>query len=103
MRPVEAARRPLVTGVSHNAALHRIEIIDRLQKRKVRPARETGRACLLPLSDLLGPENGEEVAMGPGLALGALHEIAPLRLCSPGDSARSVLEKPTAPGPSMEK
>ena len=49
-----------------------IEIVDRLQKGKVRPARQPGEPRLLAMGDLLGGQQGEEVAIGPRLPLGAV-------------------------------
>ena len=43
----------------------------------MRPSREAREPRLLPMRDLFGDQQREEVAIGPGLALGALHEIAP--------------------------
>ena len=42
-------------------------------------ARRVSRAepRLLPMRDLFGDEQREEVAIGPALPLGALHEVAP--------------------------
>jgi hypothetical protein len=54
-----------------------VEIIDRLQKGKVGAPRESPQACLLPMRDLLGDQEGEEIVIRPRLALGPLHEIAP--------------------------
>jgi hypothetical protein len=54
-----------------------VEIIDRLQKRKVGAPRESPQARLLPMRDLLGDQEGEEIVIRPRLALGPLYEIAP--------------------------
>ena len=54
-----------------------VEIIDRLEKRKVRAPRQPPEPRLLPMGDLLGDQQREEIAIGPRLPLGALHEVAP--------------------------
>ena len=62
---------------AHRRLVREIEIIDGLEKRKVRASREAREPRLLAMRDLLGHEQREEVAIGPGLALGALDEVAP--------------------------
>ena len=62
---------------SQRRLIGEVEIVDRLQKRKVRAARESRQARLLPMRDLLGDQEREEIAIGPRLPFGALHEIAP--------------------------
>ena len=57
--------------------IREVEIVDRLQKRKVRAARESPEARLLPMRDLLGDQERQEVVVRPRVALGALHEVAP--------------------------
>ncbi len=64
-------------GHPQRALVGEIEIVDRLEKRKVRTAREPRQSGLLPVGDLLGGEHREEIAVGPGFALGALHEVSP--------------------------
>ena len=61
----------------HRRLIGEIEIIDRLQKRKVGAPRESRQACLLPMRDLLGDHEAQEIVIRPRLPLGALHEIAP--------------------------
>lgn len=58
-----------------------VEIIDRLQKRKAGAAHEPRDARLLPLRDLLGDDERQEVAIGPLLPLGALRQITPGPSC----------------------
>ena len=62
---------------AHGRLIREIEIIDRLEKRKVGPSRQSGEPRLLPMGDLFGHEQREEIAIGPGLPLGAVDEIAP--------------------------
>src|SRR4051812_6840183 len=54
-----------------------IEVIDGLQKRKVCPACQARESRLLAMGDLFGGQQREEITVGPGLALGALDEVAP--------------------------
>ena len=85
--PARISERPSVTKsaderrAEHLEAQRRligeIEIVDRLEKGKVRAARQSREARLLPMGDLLGGEQREEIAIGPALALGALDQIAP--------------------------
>ena len=85
--PARMSERPSVTKsgdraepsiVQSQAGLIReIEIVDRLEKGKVRAPREARQPRLLPMRDLFGHEHGEKVAIGPRLTLGALDEIAP--------------------------
>ena len=62
---------------AHRRLVREVEIIDGLEKRKVRASREAREARLLPMRDLFGDQQREEVAIAPGLALRALHEVAP--------------------------
>jgi len=64
-------------GEAHRGLIREIEIIDRLQKRKVRASHQAREPRLLPVGDLFGHEQREEVAIGPGLALDALHQVPP--------------------------
>ena len=43
----------------------------------MRAVGQTGQPRLLPMRNLLRHEHGHEVAIGPGLALRALHQVAP--------------------------
>jgi len=43
----------------------------------VRPSRQARESRLLPMRDLFGDQQCEKVAIGPGLALRALHKVAP--------------------------
>lgn len=43
----------------------------------MRPPREAGQPRLLPMGDLLGDQQRQEVAIRPGVALRAQHKIAP--------------------------
>ena len=45
--------------------IREIEIVDRLEKRKVRASREPREPRLLAMRDLFGDEQREEVAIGP--------------------------------------
>lgn len=54
-----------------------IEIVDGLEKRKVRAARESREARLLTMRDFLGGQESEEIPIRPALALGAVDQLAP--------------------------
>ena len=56
--------------------IREIEIIDGLRKRKMGPSDQPSEPRLLPVGDLFGHEQREEVAIGPGLSFGALDQIA---------------------------
>ena len=62
---------------SDDALIGEIEVVDRLEKRKVGPARQTPEARLLAMGDLFGQEQREKIATGPVLAFGAAHEVSP--------------------------
>ena len=64
-------------GRAQRTLIREVKVVDRLEKRKMRAAREPREAGLLAMRDLLGDENRQEVAVGPGLAFRALHQIAP--------------------------
>jgi hypothetical protein len=58
--------------------LHReIEIVDRFKEGEMGPTHHAGDARLLPLRDLFGNEEGEEIAVAPLLPFGALDQVAP--------------------------
>jgi hypothetical protein len=53
-----------------------VELVDGLEEGELGPAREALDARLLAVGHLLGHEHGEELAVGPLLALGARDELA---------------------------
>jgi hypothetical protein len=59
------------------ALIHEIEIVDRLQKRKVRAMHHSRDARLLPLRDLFGDEESEDIPIAPLLSLRSLDQLAP--------------------------
>jgi integrase len=54
-----------------------IEIVDRLQKRKVRASRQPRESSLLAMGNLLSRQQGQEISIGPPLPLGAINQTAP--------------------------
>ena len=95
--PARISDRPSVTKSGESAEpsivqpqrrlVGEVEIVDRLQKRKVRAARQPREARLLPMRDFLGDQEREEVAIGPGLPLGALRRDRATRAAHSRDAA----------------
>src|SRR5213596_1344698 len=64
-------------GEAHGRLVLEVEVVDGLEKRKLRAPYEAGEPGLLALRDLLRHEQGEEVAIAPLFLLGLADELAP--------------------------
>lgn len=73
----------------HGALVGEVEIVDGLEERESSSTREALDAGLLAMGNLLGDEDGEEVATAPRFDLGTLDEVAP---CAPRIGEVETLE-----------
>ena len=76
---------------AHRRLVGEVELLDRLEERKLRSGRQPSEAGVGALRDLLGDESGEEAVEGPLLGFGAMDEITP---DAPGVREMQPLEQP---------